>query len=498
MNLYYTPTYCIIYNCEKVVVERLSRLLIHDIEEESLRLFIKQVGVGFPFTTNYCFKATLNNENFYNIKFYSGFLRRVLSFLTKEFNITINDLNIESSVEKYVCKDFEANDILRIHQQNIVNSIFKYKRGIIKSPTGSGKTWAVAETVRKLEGYKILITVPTIDLLNQMEKNIYEYFVACNISLPSIGKIGNGKYEFDENITIGIPNSLVKIDKTHSFLNNIEVLISDEVHTTATPTFSKIIENLTQRVISIGLSATPWANGGNNILLDAFFGETILDISESEMIDNNIILQPIFKFYKAPTGFIPNSILKKANNLNILSDAERYRILALVYNYVIINNTNRNKLIVEKTIERIKENVGPVIIIVNKVKGKNNHVSPLLKLFEKENYILPVISGYISKKKREDILNNLRDNKIKAVIAGPKILSTGISIPSLSTIILANAGKSNTEFIQRVGRLLRTDKNKKIPYVIDFIDQQLWFKNQSNIRINTAEAVYGINNIIKY
>jgi superfamily II DNA or RNA helicase len=139
---------------------------------------------------------------------------------------------------------------------------------------------------------------------------------------------------------------------------------------------------------------------------------------------------------------------------------------------------------------------GPILIIVNKVKGKDNHAEILTNLLKARGVNLPTISGYISKKKKEELINDLKECKIPGAIAGPKVLSAGISIHSLSTIILAGAGRSDSEFIQRVGRLLRKKEGKKRPLVIDFQDPQFWFASQTRSRIETAESIYGSDNII--
>ena len=213
------------------------------------------------------------------------------------------------------------------------------------------------------------------------------------------------------------------------------------------------------------------------------------------MIDKNIILEPKFCFYTSPKAFLPNTLIHNANNISNLSDAHRYKTLPQVYNYLIINNEGRNNIIINKAIEQINKNNGPIIIIVNKVNGPGNHADILKSLLLKHSVDLPIVSGYISKKKRESILQDLKNSKIQGVISGPKVLTAGISIPSLSCIILAGAGKSDNDFIQRVGRLLRKKEGKDRPLVIDFIDQQYWFKNQSTSRIQTASSIYGDHNI---
>lgn len=463
-------------------------------DKDQLLSFVNVVGKEFPFTNRYAFKALLSEETgFYNVKFYSGFLRQVLNFLNHK---SIKP-SVTSSREKYVCKNLEVSKVLRPHQKRIVTNCLSKKRGIVKSPTGSGKSFVIAELVRKFkeDNLKVLITVPTISLLHQMTNDINNYMQLAKEPAIEIGKVGDGNYDF-KDITIGIPNSLCKLDKTKDYLNTVDVLLADEVHTTANPTYASIVHELTNRAVSVGLSATPWTSDGSNILLDAFFGRQIVEITEAEMINKGIIMEPLFEFYAAPKAFVPNSISAHASNISNLSDAHRYKTLASVYNYVIINNKARNTMVVNKAVERVKLDCGPVLIIVNKVKGQHSHADILTEMLETRGLSLPTISGYISKKKKEGLINDLKECNIPGAIAGPKVLSAGISINSLSTIILAGAGRSDSEFIQRVGRLLRKEEGKERPLVIDFQDPQFWFASQSRSRIKTAEEIYGSDNII--
>lgn len=489
MNLEYSPTYSILKGCSENLVSELSYLLEHYIEEEQLQPFIKVLGQEFPFTKSYTFKAELNNNNTYNIKFYSGFINSILSFLNKK-NI---ELKISSSVVKYSCKDISISDILYEHQKQIVSYCLKNKRGIIKSPTGSGKSYSIAEVVQKCykDNLKILITVPTISLLSQLSKDINDFRKLAGYEKIELGQVGNGKYNF-KDITIGIPNSLCKLNKTKEYLESVDVLIADEVHTCGNATYSLMISALNKRVVSLGLSATP----GDNILLEAFFGPKILEIKEKDMIKKGIIMNPLFEYYISPNAFIPNTLRNHAANIQNLTNAHRYKTLANVYKYVISNNKGRNNLIAKLGSNRIDLNIGPILIIVNKVKGEDSHAETLVKLFKNKGYDLPIISGYISKKKKEGLIQDLKESNIVGAVAGPKILSAGIDIPSLSTIIFAGAGKSNSEYIQRVGRILRKKEGKGTPVVIDFKDSQYWFASQSKSRMKIAEEIYGSKNII--
>lgn len=497
MIVNYSPNYTVLENCPKEYIEYLIKYLEHNISEETLKLFNDNIISKLPITKHYLFRTTLNKNGTYNIELYSGLLTKVLrEVYIGNTCIDPKNLIINSSVKKYSPSNKIISTVLRAHQIKIVEACLKHRRGIIKAPTSSGKSFVIAELVRifKEDNLRILISVPTISLLHQMERDINNYMSLNNLDEIEIGKVGDGNYEF-KDIAIGIPNSLCKLNKTKEYLETIEVLLIDECHMTCNPTFAAVIEASINRRVTLGLSATPDVYEDLNYILEGFIGPRIISITEQEMINTNIILEPQFNFYPSPKSFLPSKLNEQALKVSSISDHHRYKLLPIVYDHLIINNVGRNNLIITKTLEQINRKNGPIIIIVNKISGPGNHGEVLQNLLFSKGYNFPLISGYISKKKRESIIEDLNNNSIVGVIAGPKVLSTGISIPSLSSIILCGAGKSNTEFIQRVGRLLRKKEGKEQPIVIDFIDQQYWFANQSKSRLQIAKSIYGEKNV---
>lgn len=494
MKLVYNPSISTLWECPSEYVSRLTGFFSHEFDRDYLTPFEKFERMSaLPFTPAYMFRADEDNKGTYTVKIYSGFVKTILQDIySGRAGINKKDFSIVSTRYKYEPSDLEISGKLYSHQRRIVESVLSNKRGIVKSPTGSGKSFVIAELVRLFtaDEQSVLITVPTIDLLHQLTDNIHQYMDLNGINPIEIGKVGDGNYKF-ANVTVGIPQSLSNIEKTGRYLASVDVLIADEVHTCANATYAIVSDFAHHTGVRIGLSATP----GDNMFLTGFFGPRIIDIHESEMIGNDIIMEPHIRFLQAPKGFVPKGLADNANRISTLPTGHRYKTYSQVYNRLIVNNNKRNDLIVKTAVDRIELDIGPTILIVNKIKGENSHGEILRNLLADKGYELPIISGYISKKKREEILDNLRTNSIVGCIAGPKVLTAGISIPALSTIILCGAGKSDTEFIQRVGRLLRKKEGKERPVVVDFMDTQYWFNNQSNSRLETARNIYGDINV---
>lgn len=389
-----------------------------------------------------------------------------------------------STIEKKTYPPIEKRELpeyLRPHQISIIESCLKKVRGVVKSPTGSGKSVCIAELVRQLgEEGNILITVPSRLLLYQMKKDIEEYFnKVYNIDIE-VGYVGDGHREFAP-ITVGIAKSLSTCD-SQGWFDNVYTWIFDEVHKAANETAWKLSEKLANRRFSLGFSATPWVNNDLNTLISGLFGPTIVDIEEKDMIDQKVIMQPLILYYNAPKGYAPPSLLKKEYS---------HWVYNQLYNHLIVNNTMRNHLIAKLADEYIEMKKGPLVIIVNKVgttsKSGISHAELILDQLDNK---LPIIHGGTKSKEQKEVLEALSKYEISGVIAGPEVLSAGVSISSISCLILAGGGRVDNTLIQRIGRVLRVAEGKDRPLVIDFIDPLSYFASQSKSRIDTLESIY--------
>ena len=67
---------------------------------------------------------------------------------------------------------------------------------------------------------------------------------------------------------------------------------------------------------------------------------------------------------------------------------------------------------------------------------------------------------------RQHIIKLFKDNKYKALVA-IKCLDEGIDIPSACRGILMSSSTNPREYVQRIGRIIRQDKDKKLAYLYD-------------------------------
>ncbi len=410
-------------------------------------------------------------------KFSLGLLNKVKQFLDNNYiEYTIidqrkpkeqtNSIDLTKKLEK-------LGMIPREHQVRIANLIDTHDRGIVRAATGAGKTLATALMVAKLNRPTIIYVIG-LDLLDQF------YNLYSKLFDEEIGYIGNGIYK-PARITIasiwsvGRALNLKKIvddeedidqsekdlseDKQKQVVNLLKegkLHIFDESHVITTDTISEIYKNINPEYI-FGFSGTPFKDDSFTLLVNSILGEQIINVSASELIEKELLAQPIIKFVAVPK----------------MTVGQQYQS---VYKDYIVENDIRNNLIV-KNLEELLEKKYTPLILFKQIK----HGNILLEKIEEKNIKCAMLYGNDTLVRRNEIKEQLVNKEISCILAST-IFDIGIDIPELSALILCGSGKSRIRACQRVGRVVRKFPGKKFAAVVDFFDQAKFVKKHSQIR----------------
>ena len=104
----------------------------------------------------------------------------------------------------------ESNLKLYDYQEKAVEEMIKTKRGILSSKCGSGKSIMLLEIIKRI-GYKALIICEKKEIQLQFR----DYLINCyGMKEGDYGLISEGKVEIGKFITIGLRQTLGKIDLT--------------------------------------------------------------------------------------------------------------------------------------------------------------------------------------------------------------------------------------------------------------------------------------------
>ena len=380
---------------------------------------------------------------------------------------------------------FEPRD----YQQECLESSIKAGSGIIKSATGSGKSFLLC-SIAAHYNIPTVIYVIGIELLYQMKDTMKDaYGIDCGI-------VGGGECDVSKDVTImtiwsaaAAFNKKVKIvdnDTTQDSSKHIKALnkqnvreaveaaqlfIFDECQYAASETLQFLHKASTSARHRFLLSGTPWRDGGDDILIEAVAGPKIVDISATKLIKEKYLVPPDIHFLNVPT-------MRKVG-----------RTYHEVYKNYIVENDDRNDLII-KAAKNLVEGGRKVLILVVRI----GHGKLLLERLEKD-YNVKFLDGARSTKSRMDAIQEMKDGKLDLLIAS-KIFDQGVDIPSLDALILAGSGKSSGRALQRIGRVIRRHPGKKKAIVVEMFDNCKYLRDHAEARIKVYKSEPGFNIIM--
>lgn len=380
------------------------------------------------FDNNRIKKVKLFKERKGSIILYSGFLKDLFLFL-KENKVpaVIEDKRKKVKKTKKNLRSFFPEEFTYTeHQEEALSSMLKTNNGIIKAPTSSGKS-SILIAYLKATKMSSIILVNKVDLANQLYNNIKD-------SGLDVGICTGSKFII-EDIMVSTIFSAKKIKN----LKKYKAAIVDEAHHANSSVYQDFFKNNSFE-FRFGFSATPkhtdiykWA------LTRQFLGSIIYKVDAKKLMDKKVLAKPTIQFITHECK--PTLDWESGYRINIIDNEER-------------NNKIR---------KIIKEYDVPSLIIVRYI----DHGGFLEKIIPNSVFL----SGEVSTEIREETIKQFEKGEVKTIIA-TSIFNEGISINAIRLLIIASAGKSKIEVLQRLGRSLRIDRktNKYTVDVYDFLD----------------------------
>jgi superfamily II DNA or RNA helicase len=355
----------------------------------------------------------------------------------------------------------------RIDQERILKTVPVIQRGYIKSPTGSGKTVLAGGIFSMYPKSNRLFLCHTLDLLTQT----FDEF--NNWKLGNIKMLGGGssmkQISKQEKSAIVVSTIQTFKNAPQEIIDLFDIILIDECqHVTDTGRGAGIFIDILKKsraFVKIGLTATPPDKPKDILVLEGYLGEMIGEFTLKEGIESGVLAQPVIDLQ-----YIPYS--------EKLADLTKWKE---VYQQAIVNNKIRNYLILEQAISAVEKNESVLILI-----GREKEHGKILRnmaadIFDAD---IPFVYGEIKKEERKSVKGRLSSKEIKCVIANV-VWHEGLNIPSVDVIINADGGKSSRVTLQKVGRGLRTAKDKHIVRIIDFLDPYKYLSHHCVMRLNT-------------
>lgn len=406
--------------------------------------------------------------------FPTGLLSIVRQFLDDR-QIAYQTQNVREKPEPNFNIELIDNYELRPYQLRVIKTACEKSRGIIHAATGSGKTSMGAGIIAELDVAPFMFFVTSIDLLTQAKESL-EAILKHNGSRLSVGQIGGGIIDIQDVNVCTIQTAVrafgkrwdqkYKLDDEDSddktpiekYRNEIQSVIrsakgsiSDEVQHWKASTCQLVAKELKSAYFTFGLSATPFRNEGDDLLIQACFGKKIAEITASELIREGYLMKPDIKM------------------VHVRGDTSSYKQWQSIYKEQVVENESYNAMVANIANAYIQQG-RYVLVLIKHI----NHGEMLSSMIPGSVFL----SGQSPKKKREAGIKNLRNKYISCIISSV-IFDEGVDIRSLDTVILAGQGKSKTRAMQRIGRIIRPYEGKTKATAIDFCIHQKYLKKHA-------------------
>lgn len=339
---------------------------------------------------------------------------------------------------------------LRDYQQALINKIESHWKAeslwvLAQSPTGSGKrvifTYLALEALKR--GESILVIVPKIELLNQAVADLEKFS-----GLP----VGIIKHGIKPN-----PFSRIQVATNQSLSKRIppkaDLVILDEAHHAAAPTYSKIIAYYRQQGAKIlGLTATPLRVDGRGLryLHEGVLGFDALVTGESvKALTEQGYLCP-FKIFAGSNLLDPKAagISTKAGDYS-QSELEDYAGTVLLTGEIV------------DTWEKHAQGKRTVLYPVSVELSKQ-----YCQQFLERGYPAAHIDASTSEGERSQIIEQFKHGSI-LILCQHSIVIEGVDIPLIECVQFARPTKSLTVWFQSIGRALRPAEGKEHAIIID-------------------------------
>ena len=215
----------------------------------------------------------------------------------------------------------------------------------------------------------------------------------------------------------------------------------------------------------IGLSASPWRDDGNDMLIQGYIGDIVYKLSASDLIRQGYLVRPIIKM---------EYIESNGNLMDLTYDQ--------VYKKQVVDNYTRNLKIVDLALGLLSRGI-PTLILVKQIK----HGKDLQKIFREKFGEVRFLSGNDISTYRNQTIEMMKEGTIDILIAST-IADEGLDIPVIGGIILAGGGKSTTRALQRIGRAIRLSEGKTEAIIYDLVDQAPYLLQQGMQRKNLYKS----------
>jgi len=323
----------------------------------------------------------------------------------------------------------------RFKQRELLTSFLMKKRsGMLRAPTRYGKTTLIKNTLRAFPDVCTVVTVPGVELLEQLYKDIKEALPHREVKM--LGG-GSGVKFPSRDITVCSMDSLHRCE--HGM---VRLLLIDEPHACVSDERAPEIAKFSL-ARKFGYGATLVGRfDGRDMLTEGLIGPMLVERTYTEAVSEGAICPIVVYMLKMP--FDPWPCYKRTMAYNKLLHRSDH---AAAVNARIMN-------------EVLPAGWQTLSFIANENQAKTfQEAMPDSEV---------AMAKLMTKQERKAIVKRLEQHELRRCICSG-IFSTGVTFHELRAIVMCSGGGGNITAIQKPGRVAEVRPGKKFGYVFDYL-----------------------------
>lgn len=395
---------------------------------------------------------------------------------TSSNRVTISLAGLEVRPRPYQAEMLEEIEVEReVHDRH---------RNLVVAATGTGKTVIAALDYRRLRdaAFKRGELAPSLlfiahrrEILQQSLRTYREVLADANFS----EEYHSGARPERWRHVFASVQALTAYDVTSMPANAFDIVVVDEFHHAAAPTYRKLLSHLQPREL-LGLTATPERTDGFD-LLSFFGGRTAVELRLWDALSADLLCP--FHYFGIADGTQLDELQWKRG---------RYDERQLEQLYT--GNDQRSAIVLRELQDKLSDvrtmrALGFCVSIA--------HAEYMAKTFNAAGIPALAVSGDTPTVLRDQALRDLKERRVNALFAAD-LFNEGLDLPEVDTVLFLRPTESPTVFLQQLGRGLRQSDGKPVLTALDFVGhQRKEFRFDLRFRALTGKTRKGLEDQVK-
>ncbi|MEF8829497.1 MAG: DEAD/DEAH box helicase family protein [Haloarcula sp.] len=328
-------------------------------------------------------------------------------------------------------------------------------RGCLELPTGSGKT-VIGIAAMVALGTPTLVVVPTIDLLEQWQRELQREF-----DRP-VGRMGGGEQRVEDITVSTYDSAYLRADELG---DRFGLAVFDEVHHLGGEGY-RDIARLLAAPARLGLTATFERPDGAHEVIEDLVGPLVQRVDVDDLAGEHLADYDIKRIevaltpaerdrYEEHQGTFTDYL--KQSNIQLRSGSDYQELVKRSGNDPAAREALLAKQRAREVMMNAKRKVDRLATILDRHREDRiivftAHTDLVYRLSER--FLVPAITHETGANERREILERFRDGTYARVVTA-NVLDEGVDVPDANVAVVLSGSGSEREFTQRLGRILR-------------------------------------------